>query len=700
LALLSTCGDEYAGPDNPIPTITSITPSAIAVGAPGTTLAISGTGFVTSSQIHVNNSARPTQFINATSLQATLSAGDASTPTRLDVVVVNRAPGGGTSAAAVLVVGEPTAPVPAITSLTPSSVIAGGGTQEVVVSGSGFTPQTVAVITYLGARETTYLSSTRLSLRIMGEEAANADTLDIRLHTPAPGGGTSNVLPLEVRNPRPSLSSLGASRADAGQVNLTLTLSGSGFVRTSVGKFAGSARPTVYTTANSLSITLGESDLRAAGTFPITVENPSPGGGNSAALSLTLVVGAPQLSLLPSRGATAGRTGFTLTVHGDRFVPGSVVRWNGTTLPTTYIGANRIAAVVSTALVATPTQAQISVSTPGAGTSTASPFTVRTLGAATANIRTVQVASQDLVYDSARARLYATVAATSTVQPNAVIAIDPLTGSITDSVFAGPSPYRIERSGDGRFLYVGVNGANAIQRFDLPSLTPDVQWPLGINLVAGDIEVLPGLPNVVAVARYDVTSSPPLAGVTIYDNGVARPKSSPGHTGGNRIAVLEAPGVVYGFNNSSSGWELFEIAVDHSGARHASTTPSLIRGFTTDIVGVDGRIYATDGSVVDAERRTKVGAFPVNCAAFTVDPVICSAITVDAETGRAYMLVTGAVQVYDLNTFQLLGTINVPGYSLAPFGAAFSRLVRWGADGLAFRDREEIFIVRSPVVAP
>ena len=181
-----------------------------------------------------------------------------------------------------------------------------------------------------------------------------------------------------------------------------------------------------------------------------------------------------------------------------------------------------------------------------------------------------------------------------------------------------------------------------------------------------------------------------LAGVTVYDDGVARPESSPGHTGGARIEFLESPDRLYGYNNAHTGFEFFTIGIDATGARHLTETGGLISGFYVNIVGASGRIYGTDGSVVDAEKRAKVGTLAAGG----------NAMAVDAALGRAYILTEGGIGVYDLNNFQHLGTI---GFGMANFdhpALVNGRLVRCGTDGLAFLDQTRLFIVRSPIVRP
>ena len=147
----------------------------------------------------------------------------------------------------------------------------------------------------------------------------------------------------------------------------------------------------------------------------------------------------------------------------------------------------------------------------------------------------------------------------------------------------------------------------------------------------------------------------------------------------------------YGYNNAHTGFEFFTIGIDASGARHLSAQGGLIGGFYTDIVGAAGRIYGTDGSVVDAERRTKVGSFAGG---------LVNALAVDPALGRAYLLNGSQLGVYDLNNFQLLGTVTVPTPSFDHPALVSTRLLRWGTDGVAFLDQTRLIILRSPIIGP
>jgi 6-phosphogluconolactonase (cycloisomerase 2 family) len=80
----------------------------------------------------------------------------------------------------------------------------------------------------------------------------------------------------------------------------------------------------------------------------------------------------PGLQSISPTTATAGQAGFTLTVLGSGYVSTSTVLWNGTGLPTTFVNANKLAAMVAASDVATAGTGQVQVSSPvpGGGKST------------------------------------------------------------------------------------------------------------------------------------------------------------------------------------------------------------------------------------------------------------------------------------------------------------------------------------------
>lgn len=86
----------------------------------------------------------------------------------------------------------------------------------------------------------------------------------------------------------PALTSISPASAVAGGAAFTLTANGTGFLASSVVNWNGSPRPTTYVNASRLSVAIPASDIAAAGAAPVTVSNPTPGGGSSAAVNFTI----------------------------------------------------------------------------------------------------------------------------------------------------------------------------------------------------------------------------------------------------------------------------------------------------------------------------------------------------------------------------------------------------------------------------
>src|SRR5207253_8532078 len=85
-------------------------------------------------------------------------------------------------------------------------------------------------------------------------------------------------------------------------------------------------------------------------------------------------------SFLPTV-AIAGAGGFTLTVNGTGLIDGSIVRFNGSDRPTTFVNTAKLTAQITAADLAAPGLFPISVFNPppGGGTSGSSNLAVNSL---------------------------------------------------------------------------------------------------------------------------------------------------------------------------------------------------------------------------------------------------------------------------------------------------------------------------------
>jgi hypothetical protein len=192
------------------------------------------------------------------------------------------------------------------------------------------------------------------------------------------GGNVSRGVGGVAVNPTPALSSLSPSVTTAGASGFTLTVLGSNFVSSSIVRWNGGSRPTTFVSGTQVQAAIPAGDIAQAGSAQVTVVDPSPGGGTSAALGFTINPAVPSLSSLSPTAATAGGSSFTLAVNGGSFVASSVVRWNGANPTTTFVSSTQLQATIPSTDIALPGSATVTVFTPapGGGTSGSLTFTI------------------------------------------------------------------------------------------------------------------------------------------------------------------------------------------------------------------------------------------------------------------------------------------------------------------------------------
>jgi hypothetical protein len=169
-----------------------------------------------------------------------------------------------------------------------------------------------------------------------------------------------------VTNPAPVASSLSPSTATAGGPAFMLVVNGSGFVPSSVVRWNGGTRSTTFVSGTELQASITAADIAAAGSVPVTVVTPAPGGGTSTALTFTITAASPVATTLSPATTVAGGAAFTLTVTGTNFSASSVVQWNGASRATTFVSSTELRAAISAGDIALAGTAQVTVVTASA----------------------------------------------------------------------------------------------------------------------------------------------------------------------------------------------------------------------------------------------------------------------------------------------------------------------------------------------
>jgi photosystem II stability/assembly factor-like uncharacterized protein len=199
---------------NPLPTITSVTPSSIPQGMP-TTVTITGTGFLQGVVLYIpnlgivypSNTPSQTQF----SVYVNLAAGTYS------LYVVDPPPGG-TSAPASLVVTAP--PPPTITSISPTSgTNSSNNPITLTINGTNFQPGVTAYFNGSG-QGPNFISSTQVTMLLYL------------------GGMTPGMYPVYVVNPSGGGTSNSVSFTVTGPPDFSITSSGTTTVTISAGQTA------------------------------------------------------------------------------------------------------------------------------------------------------------------------------------------------------------------------------------------------------------------------------------------------------------------------------------------------------------------------------------------------------------------------------------------------------------------------------
>jgi 6-phosphogluconolactonase (cycloisomerase 2 family) len=270
---------------NPSPIISSLSPSSVAAGVSGFSFAVVGSNFVTSSVINFNGSPLQTSYAGPTVVTTAIPVALITTQGTASITVTNPPnglPGGGTSNAVTMTILPPNT-TPVVTSISPTSATAGAPAFTLAVNGTGFV-QGSQVTFNLNNVATTFVNSSQLTAAIPASAIAVAGNPYVIVNNP--DGFASAQINFAVSNPQPVAGSINPPSLPVGSNALTLNVVGSGFEPGSVVLVSGSPRATTFESSTLLQAALLPGDLAQGGTLLVTVMNPAPGGGTTAALSL------------------------------------------------------------------------------------------------------------------------------------------------------------------------------------------------------------------------------------------------------------------------------------------------------------------------------------------------------------------------------------------------------------------------------
>ena len=148
-------------------------------------------------------------------------------------------------------------------------------------------------------------------------------------------------------NPQPTINTISPSTVQAGSAALTLTINGANFLPSSTVTFNGVSHATSFVSAGQVTITLSTSDLATAGTFPVVVTNPGPGGGASNATNFTVAAS--------GSGSLQGKL---FTINGTLSISGSKPSFEISAVPNSD-ASDLITIDDETAILSSPVQLEL-----------------------------------------------------------------------------------------------------------------------------------------------------------------------------------------------------------------------------------------------------------------------------------------------------------------------------------------------------
>jgi hypothetical protein len=290
--------------NNPAPELQTLSPDHVTAGQPAFTLILTGKNFTPTSIVEFKGAPRTTVFVSVSQMTAQILADDIQNPGLAPVTVLTPAPGGGTSAAVNFAINPAPSGVPQITKISPSSVFAQSCQITLSLSGTGFAGQSVVSVNGNNL-PTAFINSTSLTAAIPQADFVSSGALEITVINPPPGGGTSNLMQLNITNAFPGITAVAPTSVQAGSTPPAISVTGAGLASNSVVVINGTERSSSFALssctneAGTVVAALTVGDITSGGINQIQVFSPTPGGGTSNTLTFavtpTVTAGLPVL---------------------------------------------------------------------------------------------------------------------------------------------------------------------------------------------------------------------------------------------------------------------------------------------------------------------------------------------------------------------------------------------------------------------
>jgi hypothetical protein len=484
-------------------------------------------------------------------------------------------------------------------------------------------------------------------------------------------------------NPIPTITSLSPPTLYLNSATTTVTINGSGFLSSSTVFLQDSTTKllTTFVSATQIKTQIPDTLLSSTGQLSLCVTNPPPGGG-PAFTSVQVVAPDPGINNFSPTSIVAGTPSEPILINGQNFMSGAKVQWNGTNISTTYVSSTQLQAQPTTAELATPGIIQLTVTNPSPGTiSQTATFNVTYA----INITVLDLPANDLVWDPFAQVIYASLPSSEGPTGNSIAVINPSTGAVTATFFAGSEPTKLALDSTSKYLYVGLNGNGSIQRLNLPSFTPDIDIPLGNNPQSG-------APNIAGAIAVSPTNSHTIATAITQNQCCGQSGTLEFFTDSaklaNSVTTEQMSQIVFASGTTLFGYipdTLSQVAVTATGGTLTKTWNGLVTGNTFQYSG--GLIFSSSGQEFNPATGLLLGTYDVAgnicCGS---NPQVLSNATLNRvfALGQTPFFNSFGITSYSLSEFTPVAVANLSELDFGDNPGSTSKFMQWGTNGLAF----------------
>lgn len=216
-------------------TLTSLSPASAVAGGSAFVLALTGSGFDTSSQVQWNGSGLTTFFVSPTQLVAQVNSNDTATAGSATITVASGSFGNSSNAIALPVVAAP----PALNALWPSSVPKGSAGFDLTVLGAGFNAS--STVQWNGVNlVTTLVSATELRAQVPVADLASAASVPVTVVNTAPAA-VAGPVSFAVAGPSPDAVAYQVDTGHSGSVDFATILAPAAWPQSAAGTWTTGA---------------------------------------------------------------------------------------------------------------------------------------------------------------------------------------------------------------------------------------------------------------------------------------------------------------------------------------------------------------------------------------------------------------------------------------------------------------------------